>query len=450
MNRALQALAAAVALVLAGAALAQTPSFPSKPIRLVVPYPAGGPLDTAARGLAERLKESLGTVVVENRPGAGGNLGVDQVAKSPPDGYTLVIGAVATHAVNPWLFSKLPYDPIKDFVPITLIAHVPNVLVMTPERAAQLKIASARDLFEYLRRNPGQLNYASGGNGSAGHMAGELLKSQAGVSAVHIPYAGAGPAQLGLLAGQIDFMFDNLASATGQIKAGKLKALAVTTPQRRAFAAGRTDDGRKWRCRASTSRPGSVSLRRPALRPPIVARLNESMTAALRTPEMRERLARMGAEPAPMSSAAVRAAGPGRTRKVRKGREVLRRTRRLRPSAGAEMQNQGRQGLLVRSHVRRVRAVLRRVCAQYDMGTAARMGPAYFPTVLGGLLLAARCARRHQGTVRRSTGRPVDRFHFKPLRAGARRGGAVRAAAATGWPARCAGGAGDHLESGQR
>jgi len=229
VNRALQALAAVFALVLSAAALAQTPGYPARPIRLIVPYPAGGPLDTAARALGERLKDSLGTVVVENRPGAGGNLGVDQVAKSSPDGYTLVIGAVATHAVNPWLFSKLPYDPIKDFVPITLIAHVPNVLVMTTERAAQLKVASARDLFEYLRRNPGQLNYASGGNGSAGHMAGELLKSQARVSAVHIPYAGAGPAQLGLLAGQTDFMFDNLASAMPQIKAGKLKALAVTT-----------------------------------------------------------------------------------------------------------------------------------------------------------------------------------------------------------------------------
>ena len=148
-------------------ACAQT-AYPNKPIRLVVPYPPGGPLDTAARALAERVKESLGVIVVENRPGAGGNLGVDQVAKSPPDGYSLVIGAVATHAVNPWLFSKLPYDPIKDFSPITLIAHVPNLLVMTPERADQLGIRSARELINYARKNPAQLNYASGGNGSAG------------------------------------------------------------------------------------------------------------------------------------------------------------------------------------------------------------------------------------------------------------------------------------------
>jgi len=302
VNRALQALAAAFALVLGAATFAQTPSFPTKPIRLIVPYPAGGPLDTAARALGERLKESLGTVVVENRPGAGGNLGVDQVAKSSPDGYTLVIGAVATHAVNPWLFSKLPYDPIRDFVPITLIAHVPNVLVMTPERAAQLKITSARDLFDYLRRNPGQLNYASGGNGSAGHMAGELLKSQARVSAVHIPYAGAAPAQLGLLAGQTDFMFDNLASATAQIKAGKLKALAVTTPQRAPSMPDVPTMNESGLAGFDVSTWFGVFA--PAGTPPaVVARLNETMTSALRTPEMRERLARMGAEPAPMSSA---------------------------------------------------------------------------------------------------------------------------------------------------
>ena len=301
MKRALHALTAIAVLAVTAAATAQTATFPTRPIRLIVPYPPGGPLDTAARALAERVKDTLGTVVVENRPGAGGNLGVDQVAKSAPDGYTLAIGAVATHAVNPWLFRKLPYDPIKDFVPITLIAHVPNVLVITPERAAQLKVASARDLVDYLRSHPGQLNYASGGNGSAGHMAGELLKSQAKVSAVHIPYAGAGPAQLGLLAGQTDFMFDNLASASAQIKAGKLKALAVTTPQRASSLP-------EVPTMAESGLPGfDVStwfgVFAPAGTPaPVVMRLNQTLTAALKTPEMRERLARMGAEPAPMSS----------------------------------------------------------------------------------------------------------------------------------------------------
>jgi len=300
VHRVLQALVAIAAFALTIAS-AQTSGYPTRPVHLVVPYPPGGPPDSAARALAERLKESLGTVVVENRPGAGGNLGVDQVAKSPADGYTLVIGAVATHAVNPWLFRKLPYDPVKDFVPITLIAHVPNVLVMTPERAAQLRIASARDLLDYLKRHPGELNYASGGNGSAGHMAGELLKSQAHVSAVHIPYAGAAPAQLGLLAGKTDFMFDNMASALPQIKAGKLMALAVTTPQRAPALPDAPTMAQSGLAGFDVSTWFGVFV--PTGTPPaIVARLNETMTAALRTPEMKERLARMGAEPAPMSS----------------------------------------------------------------------------------------------------------------------------------------------------
>jgi tripartite-type tricarboxylate transporter receptor subunit TctC len=298
-RRALAALGAALAVcALTGPVAAQ--SYPTKPIRLVVPYPPGGPLDAAARALAERVKEPLGIVVVENRPGAGGNLGVDLVAKSAPDGYSLVIGAVATHAINPWLFSKLPYDPIKDFAPITLIAHVPNVLVMTPERAQQLNIRSARDLIAHARANPGKLNFASGGNGSAGHMAGELLKSQAGVSAVHIPYAGAAPAQLGLLAGQTDFMFDNLASALAQVKAGKLRAFAVTT-------ARRAESMPDVPTMAESGLPGfDVStwfgIFAPAGTPPaVVERLNKEFTAALRSPEMRERLARMGADPAPVT-----------------------------------------------------------------------------------------------------------------------------------------------------
>ncbi|MGH6623814.1 MAG: Bug family tripartite tricarboxylate transporter substrate binding protein [Burkholderiaceae bacterium] len=290
-------LAAFIALATIAPAVAQT-AFPAKPIRLIVPYPPGGPLDTAARALAEQVKSSLGVVVVENRPGAGGNLGVDYVAKQPADGYTLAIGAVATHAINPWLFSKLPYDPLKDFAPITLIAHVPNVLVMTPERAQQLGIASAKDLIAYARTHPGQLNYASGGNGSAGHMAGELLKSQAKVSIVHIPYAGAAPAQLGLMAGQTDFMFDNLASALPQIKAGKLKAFAVTTAKRVSSQPDLPTMAESGLTGFDVSTWFGVFA--PAGTPPaIVARLNESFTAALRTPEMRERLARMGAEPAP-------------------------------------------------------------------------------------------------------------------------------------------------------
>ena len=201
-------------------------------IRLIVPYPPGGPLDIAARLLAERLKDSLGDVVVENRPGAGGNLGADLVAKAAPDGQTLLMGAVATHAINPWLYKRIPYDPIRDFTPITLVAQVPNVLVMNTESARRLGINSLQDLVAFARANPGRLNYGSGGNGSAGHLAGEMFKTQAGLFAVHIPYAGGPPAQLALVAGQVDFNFDNLAAASANIRSGKLKALAVTTAQR--------------------------------------------------------------------------------------------------------------------------------------------------------------------------------------------------------------------------
>jgi tripartite-type tricarboxylate transporter receptor subunit TctC len=271
--------------------------------RLIVPYPPGGPLDIAARALAESIKASLGTVVVENRPGAGGNLGADLVAKAAPDGLTLVMGAVATHAINPWLYSKIPYDPIRDFTPITLVAQVPNVLVINTDAATKLGIASLADLVAYARRNPGRLNYGSGGNGSAGHLAGEMFKSQAKVFAVHIPYAGGPPAQLALVSGQVDFNFDNLAAASANIRSGKLKALAVTTARR------------------STAMPDVPTLAEagaglglkdfdigtwfgifgPARLPAeTTAALNKAFVDALGTAEMKTRLATLMAEPSPM------------------------------------------------------------------------------------------------------------------------------------------------------
>jgi len=285
-----------------GIAQANAP-YPARPIHLIVPYPPGGPLDAAARALAESVKDTLGIIVVENRAGAGGTIGVDYAAKQPGDGYTLVIGAVATHAINPWLFSKLPYDPIRDFAPITLIAQVPNVLVMPPETAARYHIDSVGDLIAYARRNPGKLNYASGGNGSGGHMAGELLKSMTHVAIVHIPYAGAAPAQLAMLAGQTDFMFDNLASAAPQIRAGKLRAFAVTSERRAAaFPDLPTLAEGGGRDLAGFDVSTWFGVLAPAATPaPIVARLNETMRAALASDTMRERLARMGAEPAPSS-----------------------------------------------------------------------------------------------------------------------------------------------------
>ena len=205
----------------------------NKPITIVVPYPAGGPLDISARILAEGARSKLDTtVVVENKPGAGGTIGANQVAKSAAGSQQLLMGAIATHAANPWLMLNYPFDPIKDFKPVTLVAQIPNVLVMNVEKANQLNIRSTRDLVAYIKKNPGKLNYSSGGNGSIGHIAGEMLKSLTKSSMVHIPYAGAGPAQLALLSGQIDVMFDNLASALTQIRAGKLLALGVTTQKR--------------------------------------------------------------------------------------------------------------------------------------------------------------------------------------------------------------------------
>ena len=208
------------------------PVTAQQPTRIIVPYAAGGPIDLTVRALAERAREGLGPIIIENRPGAGGNLGVSLVAKAVPDGRTLGIAATATHAINPWLFNKMPFDASKDFVPITQMVRVPNVVVMNTEVADRLGIKSISDFIRYAKANPGKLNYGSGGNGSAGHLAGEMLKQSAGIFAVHIPYNGGAPAQLGLLSGQVDFNIDNLSTAAANIKSGRLRALAVTSTQR--------------------------------------------------------------------------------------------------------------------------------------------------------------------------------------------------------------------------
>ena len=287
----------------AAIAPAQADTWPSKPIRFIVPYPPGGPLDGIARILAEHMKEGLGqAIIVDNKPGAGGNIGADIAAKSAPDGYTIVMGAVATHAINPSLFSKMPYDAVKDFAPVSLVATVPNVLVMNSANAAKLGINSVGDLVKYAKAHPGGLNYGSGGNGSAGHLAGELFKSMARVSVVHIPYNGAAPAQLGLLAGQTDLMFDNLASATQNIRAGKLKPLAVTTTSR---AAALPDLPTMSEAGAANGLKGFdintwFGVLAPARTPPaVVSRLNAELAKALHSPDVRERMLKFGAEPSP-------------------------------------------------------------------------------------------------------------------------------------------------------
>lgn len=271
----------------------------AKPIRLIVPYPPGGPLDIVARALADKAHDALGTVIVDNRPGAGGNLGADLVAKAAPDGTTIVMGAVATHAINPWLFKKMPYDALHDFTPITGVAQVPNVLVMNAANAERLGIRTVADLVGYAKKNPGKLNYGSGGNGSAGHLAGEMFKAQAGVFMVHIPYAGGNPAQLALLSGQVDLNFDNLAAASANIKSGKLRAIAVTTTQRSSAMpeVPTIAEGGKALGLAQFDINTWFGLFAPAKLPPdVTAKLNKAFVDALASPDLKTRLAGLMAE----------------------------------------------------------------------------------------------------------------------------------------------------------
>jgi tripartite-type tricarboxylate transporter receptor subunit TctC len=292
---------AAGLLLAALAGIAVPAAAQTKVTRLIVPYAAGGPIDATARLLAERVKDSLGPVIIDNRPGGGGNIGVDAIAKAAPDGQTIGIAAVATHAINPWLYGKLPFNAATDFAPITQMLRVPNVLVMNADAASRLKIASVADLVRYAKAHPGRLNYASGGNGSAGHLAGEMFKAMAGIFAVHIPYNGGNPAQLALLGGQVDFNIDNLATASANIKSGKLKALAVTT-------AARSPALPEVPAIAETL-PGFEidtwwGLVAPAGTPPdVVAKLNRAFVDALNSPEVKSRFAALLAEPVPSTPA---------------------------------------------------------------------------------------------------------------------------------------------------
>jgi tripartite-type tricarboxylate transporter receptor subunit TctC len=267
----------------------------ARPIRIIVPYAPGGPIDVTARLLAERVQGTLGTVIIENRPGGGGNIGADLIAKAAPDGLTIGIAAVATHAINPWLYNTMPYPAATDFTPITQMLRVPNVLVMNTETANRLKINSLGDLMAYARANPGRLNYGSGGNGSAGHLAGEMFKKAAGLFIVHIPYNGGNPAQLALLSGQVDFNFDNLATAAANIRAGKLKALAVTTPQRSPVmpeVPPVADTLKGFEVDTWWGLVGPANLPRD-----VTARLHQAFAGALQQAEVKARFAQLMAEP---------------------------------------------------------------------------------------------------------------------------------------------------------
>jgi tripartite-type tricarboxylate transporter receptor subunit TctC len=202
--------------------------YPVKTIRIIVPYTPGGTADMLARTIGQKMAESLGQqVIIDNRPGAGGNIGADLAARAAPDGYTILMGTVATHAINPHLYPNIPYDAEKAFAPIILVATLPNLLVVNPS----LPATSVRDLIALAKAKPGELAFASAGNGTSQHLSGELFKKMTGVDMIHIPYKGSAPAVTDLVGGQVQLMFDNLPSSLPQVRAGKLRALAVTGPR---------------------------------------------------------------------------------------------------------------------------------------------------------------------------------------------------------------------------
>ncbi|MEG0000514.1 MAG: tripartite tricarboxylate transporter substrate binding protein [Comamonas sp.] len=291
-----------LSLLAATAALAAPLAQAQEPIRLIVPYAPGGPLDITSRALAERVRDTLGVVIIENKAGAGGNIGADAIAKASPDGLTIGLAATATHAVNPWLYSRMPYDAGKDFAGITQMVRVPNVLVVNADFAERNKIASIADLLAYAKSHPGKLNYGSGGNGSAGHLAGEMLKQKAGIFALHVPYRGANPAQLALLSGEVDFNIDNLAAAAPNIRSGKLKALAVTSLAPTSLLPGVPALSKTFPGFSIDTWWGLVA---PAGTPQAVLdKLNKAFTDALKAPETKTRFELLMAEPVASSPAA--------------------------------------------------------------------------------------------------------------------------------------------------
>lgn len=286
-RHALAAIAAAAALP--GLSLAQ-----DKPLRIVVPFPPGGATDIAGRSLQEPLQRLLGqTVVIENRAGAGGSIGMAEIARAAGDGLTFGVATLSTHGVNPAVYPKLPYDPIKDFVGVTEIVKAPGIIVVNPQ---VLPVKDFADLVKYLKANPGKISYATPGTGTIGHMWGELFKSATGTSMVHIPYRGAGPALNDVLGGQVPVYFDQVASSLPHVKSGKLKALAVSWPTRLDVLADvptYAELGYKQANDASW-----FGLVAPASTPaPLVLRVQQAVAAALKEPAVRDRLAAQGLYP---------------------------------------------------------------------------------------------------------------------------------------------------------
>jgi tripartite-type tricarboxylate transporter receptor subunit TctC len=286
---ALRNLAIVLAAFASSLAFAQA-TYPSKPVRLVVPFPAGGTTDILARAAAQKLSEAWGQqVIVDNRPGAAGNIGAELVAKAAPDGYTLLMGTVGTHAINPSLYAKMPYDHVKDFVPVILVAGVPNVLVVNPG----VPVNSVPELIAYAKANPGKLNFASSGSGTSIHLSGELFKTMTGVQMTHVPYKGSAPALTDLMGGQVQLMFDNLPSSLAFIKAGKLRALGVTSAAR---AAALPDTPTIADTVPGFEASSWFGILAPAGTPrDVVVKVNAETAKWLASPDAKEKLAGQGA-----------------------------------------------------------------------------------------------------------------------------------------------------------
>ena len=274
-------------------AVAQAQAYPAKAVKIIVPFPPGGAIDALARLLSQKMSEAWAQpVVVENRPGAGGIIGTDAGAKSAPDGYTLTMGAVSTHAINAGLYKKLPYDPVRDFAAVAPVAIVPNLLVVNPS----LGVSTVAELIALARSKPGQLSYASAGAGTTLHISCELFKSLAKVDILHVPYKGSGPAVSDVIGGQVPIMCDSITSSQPHIKSGKLKVLAITS-------AARSSTMPQVPTLAESGVPGYemnpwFGLFAPAGTPAaVVGKLNAEVTRILALPDVRERLFAIGAEP---------------------------------------------------------------------------------------------------------------------------------------------------------
>ncbi|MBD8529430.1 MULTISPECIES: tripartite tricarboxylate transporter substrate binding protein [unclassified Massilia] len=268
-------------------------AFPSRALTIVVPFSAGGTTDILARVVGQYLSKDLGQpVIIDNRPGAGGNIGAQMVARAAPDGYTILMGTVGTHAINQSLYKKMPFDPIKDFQPLTRVALVPNLLVAHPSQPYK----TVKELIAYAKANPGKVNFASSGSGTSIHLSAEMFNQMAGVDMQHIPYKGSAPALNDLLGGQTAIMFDNMPSVIGHVRAGKLRPIAVTTPQRsRALPDVPTIAESGVPGYSATSWFGLLA---PAATPaPVVAKLNAAILKALADPEVKKKFAEQGAEP---------------------------------------------------------------------------------------------------------------------------------------------------------